>query len=244
MSTIITAYYQIPTGKHTHNEYLGWITNFLKNIENNIVFFTTVDLVDTFRSIRNKNIIYEVLPFNELNAVKKYGYDFWKRQKDIDIESYHSPETGIVWYEKKEFVLRAAEKNYFNSDIFTWCDAGCVRYESIFKKIKTFGKNLTIIDKSKLNVQTIGNINDKKFYIHPDVYMAAAIIVGDKEIWKKTSKIYDEILMDYTNNKVSAIMEQYIYASMIKRYPEYFHCISPQSKHHNPWFFLLEELSL
>ena len=243
MSTIVTAYYQIPTGKHTPEEYLKWISNFLINVKGNIIFYTTEKLSLIFKNIRTENIIYEVVPFEELVAIKKYGYDFWQKQKDIDVESYHSPETGIVWYEKKEFVLRAIEKNYFNSDIFIWCDAGCVRYESIFSKIKTFGQNLNILNKDKLNVQTITDIVDKKFYQHPDIYMAAAIIAGNKEIWKITSKIYDEILLDYTNNKVCAIMEQYIYASLIKRYPEYFECIKPRKQYHDVWFFLLEELS-
>jgi hypothetical protein len=242
MSTIVTAYYQIPS-KASHETYLGWALNFLKNIENNIVFFTTEDLIDNFKTIRTQNIIYEVLPFSELEAVKKYGYDFWQKHKNIDPETYHTPELGMIWYEKKEFVLRAIEKNYFNTDVFIWCDAGCMRSNSLFPKINTFGKNLSIINKDKLNIQIIAPVQNKAFYKHPDICMAGAIIVGNHKSWLDYKNRYDEMLVCYNNENVCAISDQYVTISIFNKYPDLFNIIYPQKQYIDVWFFLLEELS-
>lgn len=242
-STIVTAYYEIPS-KAPKSTYLNWINNFLKNIENNIVFFTSEDLVDYFKSVRNENIIYKVLPFGELNAIKKYGYDFWKKQKEIDVWRYHTPELGIIWYEKKEFVLRVIEENPFNTDYFIWCDAGCMRHSAYFPSINTFGKNLSNIDKDKLNFQVIGPLQNKSFYAYPDICIAGAIIVGKKETWYRYKELYDKILQEYVNANISCLMDQYIMVSMLEKYKDEFSLIYPTKKYIDVWFFFLEELSL
>ena len=242
MSTIVTAYYQIPS-KASHETYLGWVTNFLKNIENNIIFFTSEDLIDTFKSIRTQNIVYEILPFTEFTAIKKYGNNFWQKHKIIDPETYHTPELGIIWYEKKEFVLRAIEKNHFNTEMFIWCDAGCMRSNDLFPKINTFGKNLLIINKDKLNIQIIQPVQNKSFYKYPDICMAGAIIIGNHNSWLEYKNRYDEMLQCYNNENICCISDQYVTMSVFNKYPELFNLIYPQKQYRDVWFFLLEELS-
>jgi len=242
-STIVTAFYKI-SGKAPFEKYLLWIRNFLTFIKSPVVFFTSEDLVDIFKSIRNENIIYEILPFEELNAIKQYGRDFWNYQTFINLQKCQTPELGIIWYEKKEFVLKAIEKNYFNTNNFIWCDAGCVRNNSYKDKINNFGQNLSIISKDdKINIQLIREIAGKNFYSFPDIYVAGAIILGNKKAWINFKNNYDLIISKYISNKITVIDDQYIMASIVDFFPESINCIRKSSKSYiDEWFFLLEEL--
>lgn len=241
-STIVTAFYKIPS-KASFEKYLPWIRNFLIFIESPIVFFTTEDLVDIFKSIRNENIIYEILPFEELVAIKQYGKDFWERQKERDPEKYHTPELGMIWYEKKEFVLKAIEKNYYNTEYFIWCDAGCVRSDLYKNNIKNFGQNLTQINENKLNIQQIKPFLTKEFYSFPDICIAGAIMIGNKEKWNMFKKYYDIILEKYDKNKTPTIMDQYIMAGVYQNFKEDINPIYKIEKCVDEWFFFLEMLS-
>jgi hypothetical protein len=241
-STIVSAYYQIPS-KAPHDIYMKWVKNFLINIKCNIVFFTSEDLLEDLTKIRNENIVYEVLNFEELVSIQKYGINFWEKHKSLDTEIYHTKELAIIWCEKKEFVLKAIEKNHFNSDIFIWCDAGCVRKDNILSKINTFGLNFERIDLNKFNVQLIRNFINKDFYTFPDVFIAGAIFVANKENWIKYTEIYHKMLLEYDENNICGNSDQYITASLISKYPEFFNCIYPNKSYSDVWFFFLEDLS-
>jgi hypothetical protein len=241
-STIVTAYYEIPS-KASKEKYLPWIHNFLTFIEGNIVFFTTENLIEHFKSIRSHNIIYKILPFSEFNAIQEHGWDFWKRHKSLDPEPYHTPELGAIWYEKKEFVLRVIEENPFNTEYFIWCDAGCVRHESCRGRIKSFGQNLSRINSEKLNVQMIRPIKNKLFYRFPDVCIAGAIMIGKSEHWKNFKKLYDIVMKIYDTENVPVIMDQYIMVSIIEKFPGELNPIFSNKNYIDEWFFLLEDLS-
>jgi hypothetical protein len=242
-STIVTAFYKIPS-KASFDKYLKWIKNFLNFIKSPIIFFTTEDLVDIFKSIRNENIKYEILEFKELNGIKQYGLDFWKYHTSINTQKCQTTELGIIWYEKKEFVLKAIEKNYYNTNNFIWCDAGCVRSDSYKNKITNFGQNISKFkDNSKINIQLIRELKDKKFYIYPDICIAGAIISGYKEAWINFKKHYDIIVNEYTSNKITVIDDQYIMASIVETYPEVVNCVRKNRNNYiDEWFFFLEEL--
>ena len=99
MAIIVSAYFKIPS-KASHEFYLEHLKRFLTNIKTNIVFFTTPDLVETLQHIRGDlpinfqliNSIYDIVAF------KRYGYDFWQKQCNIDVEKYHTPEVAAIWY--------------------------------------------------------------------------------------------------------------------------------------------------
>ena len=66
--------------------------------------------------------------------------DQWTMMEELDPErgNGHNRLLYSVWNEKTNFMLTAAEKNYFDSDYFVWLDIGAVRHsvsESV-RKVK------------------------------------------------------------------------------------------------------------
>ena len=261
MSIIVSAYFKIPS-KASHSFYLPHLTRFLKYIKNPIIFFTTPDLKEEFELIRGDLPIYFYIvnSIYDINAFKKYGYDFWKHQCDIDVEKYHTPELGAIWYEKKEFVKKAIlfvdnidindNKYNLNTNIpFIWCDAGCVRSDEWIDIIKSFGNKINVIPKDKLMFQLINEIPNKDFFIYPDVHIAGAIICGYKDSWFEYSDLYDDMIKIYVNNKICINMDQHVWASVILKNPDNFK-LCKYYKFYNEiynkidkWFFFLGYLS-
>ena len=54
----------------------------------------------------------------------------WDQQEKMDPENaYQHRLLYIIWNEKANFLLNAANENYFNSEYFLWCDIGAVRHK-------------------------------------------------------------------------------------------------------------------
>ena len=52
--TIVSCYYRVKS-KHPHSKYNEWISNFLRNLRNNIIIFTSEDLVEYLKEIGKDN---------------------------------------------------------------------------------------------------------------------------------------------------------------------------------------------
>ena len=261
MSIIVSAYFKIPS-KAPHSFYLPHVTRFLKYIKNPIIFFTTPDLKEEFDNIRGDLPIYFILidSIYDINAFKNYGYNFWKQQCDINVEKYHTPELGAIWYEKKEFIKKAIlfienidinnnKYNLTSNMPFIWCDAGCIRSNEMCPYITTFGNKINLIPQDKLMFQLLNNLPNKNFFVYPDVYIAGAIICGYKNNWFKYSELYDNMINIYIKNNICIIQDQYIWASVILKNPEYFELCKYNYLHNikynkiDKWFFFLGLLS-
>ena len=264
MSIIVSAYFKIPS-KASHDFYLEHLQRFLSSIDGHIEFFTTPDLVELLTKMRgNLPITFHVMEsIYELNAFKKFGYDFWKKQCIIDVEKYHTPEVAAIWYEKKEFVQKIINLYKINNpnldkpntdkpnidkpntDIpIIWCDAGCVRDDNWLNIIHTFGKNTCVIPKNKLLLQTHNNIPKEKIYFqYPDTYIAASIIAGYPDTWIKCSELYDNTVFEYNKNNICCNSDQYIWASTINKNHKMFELVQVKECI-NKWFYFLEYLSV
>jgi len=262
MSIIVSAYFKI-SSKQPHDFYIPHLYRFLTNIKNPIIFFTTPDLVNEFKKMRGNLPIHFIImnTIYELNAFKNYSYDFWVEQGKIDIEKIHTPELAAIWYEKKEFVKKAilfvdnmndeiknsnenSNKYNLNTSMpFIWCDAGCVRSNDWCHQIQSFGNQIDLIPKNKLMFQLLNDLPKKDFFIYPDVYIAGAIICGYKDSWIKYSDLYDETIKYYVKNNICVNMDQYIWASTILKYPDYFETCSVKYNTIDNWFFFLSYLS-
>ena len=261
MSIIVSAYFKIPS-KAPYEFYIPHVTRFLKYIKNPIIFFTTPDLKQEFEILRGDLPIHFIIinSIYDINAFIKYGYNFWLDQCKIDVEKYHTPELSALWYEKKEFVKKAIlfienmdindNKYNLNTKIpFIWCDAGCVRSDDWIHIIKSFGNKINVIPEDKLMFQLLKEIPNKDFFVYPDVHIAGAIICGYKDNWFKYSDLYDDMIKIYVNNKICVNSDQYIWASVIFKNPEYFKLCKYYkfySRIYNNidrWFFFLGYLS-
>lgn len=239
MSTVIvSAYYKIPS-KQPHSFYVPHLRRWLSNIRAPVIFFTSGDILAEIESwgLNLTNVCFIELPLSELNAWS-LTKEFWNRQKERDPERYHTPELGAIWFEKKEFVLRAMNirKDY---SVFIWCDAGCIRNEASALAATKFGSRHTITaNDTKLYIQYSFSPSTHKYYRFPYKCVAGAILAGSRIAWERHSTIYNSVLMEYDAVGVPAIMDQYIIKSCIDAFPDAYSLERPPPAT-DPWFFFL-----
>lgn len=236
---IVSAYFKIQS-KKPHEWYLPHLIRFFKNITENVVFFTTQDVIDEIKLYVNvENILFVITNFKDINAFKNFETGFWEKQYSRDTERYHSPELGAIWYNKKEFVIKAMD--IIQTDVYIWCDAGCVRDEISSYNIPLLGKRGYNLNDDRIHLQKVNEQALKRFYTFPDFRIACAIIVGNKKAWIQYKQLYDIVLKEYDDNSICSISDQNITCSCIDRFPNFFKLYSQDSKI-NEWFKFLEIL--
>lgn len=240
---IVSAYFRIPS-KKSHEFYMENIKRFLRNVSTPIVFFTTPDFVDELANMRP--IEYPITfstyeSIYEIEAFKKYGFSFWKHHSDLDggptRGNLTSPELAAIWYNKKEFILRAYEITQ-SDEQYIWCDAGCIRTDAWLPYIRNFGTKLDVGD--KLAFQLLRELpSTPQLLTWPSLNIAGAIIAGRIESWKTCGALYDEILKKYDEKNIPAASDQYVWGSTITFWSDSFLTIKPVYSP-DEWFFFLK----
>jgi hypothetical protein len=236
---IVSAYYKIPS-KQPHEWYLPNLIYWFRAIKGNIIFFTTIDVVEELKYyVDLSHVKFYILPFEELIANLK-GIEFWNRQYARDVERYHSPQLGMIWYEKRHFINKAMQLDS-EADIFIWCDAGCVRNEKSFSVANKFGTRATNLNDSKIHLQQVNVFPQKDFCKFPDFCIAGAIMAGNRSAWLTFIELYEKSLDEYDEYGVSAIMDQNVIHRCVLNKSEVF-TLYPQELTVDPWFKFLELL--
>jgi len=220
--TVVSAYYPIKS-KYPIENYLTWMEVW-RELPCNLVFFTTPELVSTFTGLRTLHTNTKIVgvPFSELVAFQRYTSDFWLSECKKDHEK-HNAELYAIWYEKKEFVLKAIELDVFNTSKFVWCDAGICRSKTWIRGIQSFPRSDLIVE-GKFTVLRITDF--EKYHDFQDINcVGGGILCASKEIWTLYSKKYDTMLKEYIDAGKFVGKDQSIIASMIKKEPDFFHIV-------------------
>jgi len=250
--TVVSAFYRMPS-KFKEEVYVQWARNFFGSIACHLVIFTEEDCAQLFKEIRapfsdRTQII--ILPRAEWTANKKWGADLWEQQRALDPESkIHSADLYKIWYEKKEFVLKAAQINPFGHDKFIWADSGIVRSQEVHGWMSNFAvaeripeDRMLLLEIDKFTEEDCVKQDDglygnflKKNRIGGGIQAATA------ETWRKWSVKYDAMMQRYIAANRFIGKDQSIMASVILEDPGAALLISPIGYYRNPinlWFFL------
>ena len=108
-TVVVSAFFKIPS-KQPYSFYREHLTRWFRSIRCPVIFFTTPDVWDDIVSMGYdmSNVIVQYETIEQWKAWE-LGREFWDRQKERDVESYHTPELAAIWYEKKEFIKRATD---------------------------------------------------------------------------------------------------------------------------------------
>jgi hypothetical protein len=248
MSIIVSAYFKIPS-KKSHTFYLEHLYRFFDFLQGNeIVFFCTSEMkveILNFRLDFSK-VLFILCDFNDLPILKKFPISFWEKHKNIDIETYHTPELGIIWASKKEFLCRATEI-YPSTDWFLWVDAGCVRVDSWKEPCKQLFKRTTL--EPGVYLQNLNPLpkGQEYFQCTGEYWIAGGLIYAHRDYIHTFSNVYDTMLKRYDDVGVSCISDQYIMASIVNKNSETylktidFYDLQNEFKNMVPseWFFFL-----
>ena len=220
--TVVSAYYSIKS-KRSKEEYIERIKRFWSYIPCNLIFFTDKEHTPFIEDVRKefKDITKVItLEFEEFEALKKHPRSFWEKQHGINLEKYHTPDLYMVWFEKKEFVLKSIKLNPFNSEYFVWCDAGIsypnTELERDINKFKDFPISSKIPNDKMLllKLKDFSDINLESNFRSIPESIAGNIFAGQKNTWEKYSKEYDEMVKYFIDNNKFIGMDQSIMASM------------------------------
>ena len=256
MATIVTAFYTMES-KFPSEQYMKWIENFLQNIDCHLVFYTDSFMIPKLQEMRApyaEKTRFIDLPRHEWQAYKKYGKNFWINQKQRDREAkIHSADLYAIWYEKKEFVLRAAELNPFGHTKFIWCDAGAFRYPEWFPSLRTFGSAINQIPDDKMvllqvepfkdeditsfAIDQIGKFDDRN-------RIGGGIQGATVEIWKYWSALYDQKLQERLAKQMFVGKDQTIMAALALQNPNLVKLVEANKTIRDHWFTLLFTFSL
>jgi hypothetical protein len=238
--TIVSAFFPMKS-KFPPQQYLQWIAPFWSNVECNLVFFTSEEYTPFIESICPKAKVI-TMDFNNCNAYKKYSKQFWIDQEKKDYETNHSSDLYAVWYEKKEFVLRAIELDYFNTSKFVWMDAGICRSETWLQYIKRF-YSYKIPNDSFLIVKITDFENEIDLFKKNSI--GGGILAASKEKWKQFSERYDLMLQKFVNENKFVGKDQTLIATLYKEDPSFFTMLSRHINFDDNmcWFTLLFYLS-
>jgi hypothetical protein len=251
--TVVTAFYDMPS-KFPKETYINWIRNFFENVPCNLVVFLEEQnrlLVEQMRSKYADRTKIIILPRANWTANTHWPQQMWEEQLAKDTEkNIHSPDLYKIWYEKKEFVLRAIELNPFNSDKYVWCDAGLVRSEETKLWMYNFPRAQRIPEDRMLLLQIDPFTEDDCVLQQDGLYgnfqnknrIGGGIQAATKSTWKSWAKRYDVMMQNYLTAKRFVGKDQSIMASLILEEPTSALCIKPpKGRYSHPidcWFFL------
>ena len=238
MTCVVSAYYKIPS-KKPHDWYMPHLVRWFRSVgtSSNVHFFTTDDVKSEISTqVSTDNVSFHILPFASFVALS-LGRDFWDRQFMRDPERYHSPELGMIWFEKQWFVDRAMQID--PSSVFVWCDAGCVRDDQTEQVAKLFGRRGVSMDDGKIHLQQVAHLGNMRFYKYPDTAIAGAIMIGNRAAWKRFNAHYMRSLHAYDAAGIPAISDQYVIARCVHHHPTDYVLHAPAVSISN-WFSFLE----
>ncbi len=232
-TTIVSGYFQIPSKKPHEQFYLPLVETFLKNVTQHCIFFTDVSLLERFNLISNSCVEFHAFDFNQHFQSNR---EFWDRQILRDTEKYHTAQLGLMWHLKKTFVLKAAEitRTRWNdpeNHNYIWCDAGCIRNNTLENALRDFGKRVKItddlfhvskVDSSPSSLPEYETYENQIYYKFPFVGISCAIMFGKEHIWNQVEKLCNDMLMKYDQQKIPATTDQYVLYSIIQSYPQFF----------------------
>lgn len=209
-ATVVTAYYEMKS-KYDPEKYRDWIRRFLRTLTCPIVFFTDAAGLPFLESCpkASSQVRFVVLPRSEwkANDPGRFPTGTWEKQWGLDPEkAIHSPDLYKVWYEKKEFVLRAAELNPFGSSKFVWTDAGILRdpaFEEILKLRYPVASRIPNDRMMLLNHTPFTKSDDVEIEVNgvkirgggkDKPRLGGGVLAGTAAIWRKWSELYDEVV--------------------------------------------------
>eukprot|EP00092_Neocalanus_flemingeri_P004966 GFUD01005341.1.p1 GENE.GFUD01005341.1~~GFUD01005341.1.p1 ORF type:complete len:320 (-),score=104.59 GFUD01005341.1:96-1055(-) len=129
-TTIISAYYKIKS-KHSYEEYLSWMINFL-SMRDCMVIFVQPDLERVIHTLRPPAYPTFIIPrpFESFLVSTLLSSEEWEEQERLDPQQYpgHNWKLFTVWNEKTNMMKIVSDINPFSSSYFVWLDIGAVRH--------------------------------------------------------------------------------------------------------------------
>lgn len=209
ITTIISAFYPLKSGRHSIGNYRAWIQNFCK-IPSSMIIFTTeqyaLEIYQWRRELLDKTHVI-VKPFDTFAMTCPSIMKFWEKQVKLDPRN-ETAELYAMWALKQEMVRIVVNQNRFQSKWFVWCDIGIQRYSKLDEFYVSFPSDvsrlcvpgrMSFLEVDKIPQKILDDWDESKpaDYPFPDIAIGSGCIVGDAEAWNEFGEVYKNMLKEF-----------------------------------------------
>jgi len=184
-NTIVTAFYRLPTARHSFSEYRKLLERLFSSADSMIIF-TSPDLVANLTALRGKPKRTLVVPMtmNESRMAKlNLPTVYWE---SLPTKGCHYS-VYWLWNEKAEFLKKGVDMDPFRSNFFAWMDAGIVRWDA-YTDTTLLQRIPPELDSDKMMVLNVTRITNPR---KPQLMMGAGIFGGYKDaVYKYHHQFY------------------------------------------------------
>lgn len=217
--TVVSGYWIVKNKFDT--EYLTWFNNTLK-INCPYVFFGDSKTIEIAKRYRGSLPTYYI----QCNITDFYTYKF---KDKMLTHPRHCPsvELNMIWNEKVFLIERATKLNPFNSEFFSWIDAGICRYREQVPPSRVFPdlNKLILLPKDKF---IFTSSNSKIFESHKLYeyyhYIAGTSYILHKNMVPQILDLYKKSLDKYINPD-GIYTDQVILTRIYSDFPDLFYCL-------------------
>lgn len=250
-ATIVTAYYQTKTKKHTIEHYFNYMKNLFSLNSYMVIYIENQENYKKIKELRKgyeEKTIIIILPFEELNCYQYMSY--WEKDYERDHEkNYHDIGLYVVWNEKVTFMKKTKDSNPFNTEYFFWVDIGSIRDENYLYNINNFPskKMLSTCDKSKVYLLNLFPYNEEEKNTVKDASevfrykdnTGATVMLCHKDIMDTWYKTYYNMLNRFMELDLFAGKEQSILNCICLVNSDLIKLIRPINTPFDYWFYML-----
>jgi hypothetical protein len=167
MSITFSSCFYIVKSKFEPEIYVEWMNNLISIVNNfNLVIYTDESTSKYIITRENPKIKVILKPIEDFYNYKYKDYWINNHQRNSLLNNMVDWKVNMLWCEKVWFVNETAQKQYFNTDFYGWCDIGYFRNRSNdthTNNLKNWANSLVIqkLNPSKIHYAYINN--DKQF---------------------------------------------------------------------------------
>lgn len=257
--TIVSAFFDIGRGEwspdknlpaylqRTTQTYLDRFSHLAK-LENPMVIFTSKDLVDDIKFLRQDRPT-DILTIDFKNSFQVLREEITKVQTNAEFQSkinpmqvrnpeYWSADYVLVNLLKSSFVNRALQMNLITNDLIAWLDFGYCRDENTLNGVKEWTYPF---NKEKIHFFNIKDWQEGTFIqdviANNDVHITGPCIVAGKEMWPTLEHLMHHNTNELLKNTLIDDDQTLLLMSYLQK-PELFE-LHPVSS--NDWFIAFKD---
>ena len=246
-NTIVSAYFRV-SSKHTAAHYDIWMDNFL-GLQDHMVIFTSEDMLGKIELTRAHALDRTVVIIMELEDVplaSLYNISFWEDQMERDAEKdlHKSYKLFWIWLSKTYWVHEAVRMNFFNSDIFMWCDFGSFRQFSWPYHGKTLIRHHEMVPVDKVLQMAFnhptplpgGKLLDDKFKYSDNFYHSGMHSIAYAHTWKRFYPFFLDTIDKFLELGIVLCDDQVVLQGCCTLHPELCAYVLPEEAPHDRRF--------
>ena len=260
MSITFSTCFYILKSKFNHFVYITWMNNFISIVNNfNLVIYTDENSSKYIDTKKNPNIKVVIKPLQNFYNYKYKPYWIKNHNNNMLLKDKIDWHVNMLWSEKIWFVNETIQNNYFDTELYGWCDIGYFRnrnedMHTMFLSNWPNKTKLSCLDKRKIHYACINNNDGQLKYLHklvnnkcnnglpiqqiPQHQQSFAggffILHKDKIQWWREK--YDTTLSLYFRYNYLVKDDQIILAHCVFSNMEQFNLIKENDRNYDNWF--------